>query len=233
MIRTLKRFYKTVRHGTAIESMRYRLKSLGIDIAPYYLIEEGHDFIPSREFKQGAREYVYEFLGPGDMAAVKELTTWKSTEEHWLSLLKEGKKCFAARYNGRIVASMWIALDECSTEWGKFKLNHNEAYLFSMCTDENFRGQHIASYLRYESYQALKSMGRDCLHSYSSAFNKSSIKFKKRLNARTSKFGVYVEIFEKIRRNFMIKDYGGRPLDVSRDLESPCPCGSAETKKRV
>jgi GNAT superfamily N-acetyltransferase len=141
------------------------------------------------------------------MKIVDEITSWKSSEEHWHSLLEEGKKCFAAKYRGQIVASMWIALDQCDTEWGKFVLKDNEAYLFSLCTKEEYRGRQIASYLRYRSYAALKEMGRDRFYSYSSFFNASSIKFKKRLNARFLKLGLYIELFKKYHWNISMRHY--------------------------
>jgi len=208
MKQTIKRLYKTIRHGTAIESFRYRLLKLtGINIAPYYLMLEGTNFTPSLEFQNQLNDYTYEFLGPDDMKAVQEITSWKSTEAEWLELLGKGKKCYAVKYQGQIVASMWIDFDEIDSEWGKKSLKPNEAYLFSMCTKESFRGRAIASYLRYASYNVLKDMNRDILYSYSSYFNVSSIKFKLRLNAVFLKLGLYIELFNKFRWNLTLKNY--------------------------
>ena len=122
-------------------------------------------------------------------------------------MLKEGKKCYGAKYKGQIVAFTWVSLDESNYEWHKLQLKENEAYLFDMHTAKAFRGKNIAPYLRYQSYRVLKNMGRNKFYSISQFFNTPSKKFKKKLNAKFLGLHLTIRLFKKYKWNWKLKDY--------------------------
>jgi hypothetical protein len=49
-------------------------------------------------------------------------------------------------------------------------------------------------------------MGRDKCYSYSDFFNRPSIEFKKKLDAKCLKVGLYIELLKKYGWNWIIRD---------------------------
>ena len=207
MIRKFKNLFYRFRYRTVFEALQYRLESIGISVSPYYWIREGLNDNSLPEFQNNLESYSFEFFGPEEIKAIVESKAWKYSEEQLLSWLKEGKKCFGAKYHGQIAAFMWIDFNNSNCKWHRFPLKDDEAYLFDMYTMKPFRGKGVAPYLRYQSYKILKDMGRYKCYSYSDFFNSPSIKFKKKLNANFLKIGLYIELFKKYRWNWIIKNY--------------------------
>lgn len=102
---------------------------------------------------------------------------------------------------------MWIDFDSCNFTPHSVSMKRNEAYLFSMYTMHEFRGMNLAPYLRYKTYECLRKMGKDTFYSISEYFNYSTLKFKKKLNARNLKLILYIELFKKVRRSFTLREY--------------------------
>ncbi len=102
---------------------------------------------------------------------------------------------------------MLIELNDFNYNREKFQLKSNEAYLFHMYTIEAHRGKNLAPYLRYQSYLMLRDMGRNKIYSITQYFNKSSKRFKKKLNARNLQLFMYIILFKKYHYHFLIKTY--------------------------
>ena len=77
--------------------------------------------------------------------------------------------------------------------------------LFDAYTLDSFRGKGIAPYIRYQLYKELEKTGRMTLYSISERFNLSSIRFKKKLNARLVGQGLCVVLFKKWRFSTRLK----------------------------
>jgi hypothetical protein len=197
-----------MRHGTLFEAFQYRLSRIGIVVAPYYWVQEGLDL----ERLQGSYDALEGFsfgpFGSDEIKVIAASKSWNYTEEELLSWLSSGKRCVGAKCQGEIAAFMWIECDECNCQYFTFKLQQNEAYLFDMFTMKPFRGKGLAPFLRCQSYRILKDIGRDTIYSYTDYFNVPSINFKKKLNAKVLKVGLYVEFFKKYRWNIFLKSKG-------------------------
>ena len=207
MIRKFKNLFYRIRHGTLFEALQYRLESVGINVSPYYWVQEGLSIDDIAEPQGNFESYLFEFFGHEEIKTIVESKIWKRSEEELLSRLQDGKECFGAKYGEEIVAFMWIDFKESNCKWNKFPLKDNEAYLYEMFTMKPFRGKGIAPYLRYRSYQVLKDLGRDKLYSYSDFFNSPAINFKKKLNVKFLKLGLYIELYKKYHWNWTIKNY--------------------------
>jgi len=206
IISSFKRVGSKFRHGLALGAALSRLSKIGIEIIPYYLVQEGIDDSAFPKIKDDATKYSVSFFGLQEMKIIGE-TTRGYEEGTLLTRLQEGKKCIGIKRNSHIAAFMWIDLKECNHKPDIFPLKKNEAYLYDMHTLDAFRGKNIAPYLRYQSYGSLKNIGRDTFYSVSSLLNKSSIKFKKKLNAKLLKLVLSVGLFNKFHKNFTIKAY--------------------------
>ncbi|WP_297691011.1 hypothetical protein, partial [uncultured Eudoraea sp.] len=88
-----------------------------------------------------------------------------------------------------------------------FDLKENEAYLFHMYTFEAHRGKNLAPYLRYQSYLMLKDLGRDRIYSITQFFNKSSKRFKRKLNSKDLQLFMNIILFKKFHYHFLLKTY--------------------------
>jgi hypothetical protein len=88
-----------------------------------------------------------------------------------------------------------------------FELKPTESYLNSIYTFEAYRGKNLAPYLRYHSYKLLEEKGITTYLSVSEYFNKSTIRFKKKLNSKPAKLYLSLVLFKRWTMNFTMKDY--------------------------
>ncbi len=76
-----------------------------------------------------------------------------------------------------------------------------------MYTFESYRGKNLAAYVRYQSYMLLKGKGINAYFSVSEYSNKSTIKFKRKLNSKPIKLYKSIVIVKKCILNFTLKSY--------------------------
>jgi hypothetical protein len=74
-------------------------------------------------------------------------------------------------------------------------------------TYEKFRGKNLAPYLRYKCYEELYEKGITKCLSITQYFNKSSLKYKAKLNAKYKGMYLYMEFFHRASRIFTLKTY--------------------------
>ena len=118
-----------------------------------------------------------------------------------------GQLCIGLEHEKNIAAYTFVELNDFTFNYRTFELKNNEAYLLNMWTFHGYRGRNLAPYLRYKSYQLLKEQGRDVKYSITNYFNKSSIKFKNKLNSKHLKFYLSIVLFKKYHWNFKLKEY--------------------------
>ena len=203
-----KKIASKVRYGLTLHSIRQKLIRIGIDISPYYWFQEGVNITKIPEVQGITADYSVESLGPEDMKTIEALDKgWSRSNDRIRALSENMEKCLGIKYNGEIAAFMWINFVEFRYKSIVMPLKSNEAYLTDMYTVEAFRGKNLAPFLRYQSYQMLKEMGRDVLYSISICSNSPAVKFKEKLNARKLKIILYIQLFKKFHRSFTIKSY--------------------------
>src|ERR1700690_3689112 len=132
-ISKFKRIINKFRYGLIFQVIRNMLAKVGIEITPYYWIQEGVGFTEVPEIKGVISEYTVDFLDQKDMKILGE-TARGYTENALLSSLNEGNLCFGLRHMDLIAAFMWIHLNECSYEPHKFQLNKDKVYLQNFLT---------------------------------------------------------------------------------------------------
>lgn len=188
-----------IRHDPFVQVILDGLAKIGIKIQPYYLVVEGLSDKSIPHLETGFNEYELGFLGSKDMKVISAIPYRVFSEEQLLLRLKAGKMCFGVKHRGNIAAFTWCDLDECHYEGYRFPLKQDQAYLFDAYTLDSFRGKGIAPYIRYLLYKELAKTGRKTLYSISDRFNLSSIRFKRKLNAKLVGRGLSVVLFRKWR----------------------------------
>lgn len=200
--------FKRLRHGMILFSIRNLLSRTGIDIEAYYWVKEGSKAILPPLIKGNLSDYEVKNLSYEETRSALKIS---SGMQHHLENLKtkfeNGQSCIALTHDDKVVAYMFIETKDFILRHKLFKLKENEAYLLNMYTFETFRGQNYAPYLRYKSYQLLKKQGIEHIYSISAYFNKSSIKFKRKLNAINLKLYLSIELFNIFSKTFLLKTF--------------------------
>lgn len=205
-ISTPKRFWNVISNGLFFHGLRNRLERIGINIMPYYWVKEEVEKCEEPKIKGELSEYKIRNLTLDELVLI-----CKDIDNFIMDDLYEDFKncdvCIGLENNNEIAAYMFIGLKNFKFKNREIIILDNEAYLFNMWTFHNFRGRNLAPYLRYKGYVMLNEMGRDTKYSITEYFNKSSIKFKSKLNSKHLQLYLYLELFGTIKKHYLIKSY--------------------------
>ena len=180
-------------HGLLSHELLKKVGKLGVNIDLFYLVNEGN-FSCSQQWLDSFQDYTLCVLHRDDMELIAADHPWDNLDG-LRARIDKGHICIGLKYEDDIVAFTWADLEECSHEPLRFAMADNEAYLYDAFTMPRFRGKGLAPYMRYQSYQHLRSIGRDHYYSISQYFNTSSIQFKQKLNAGFDK--LYLSVARK------------------------------------
>jgi hypothetical protein len=200
------RYWNVIRNGLFLWGIRNRLALIGFDIKPYYWVQEETEECKEPKIKGDCSEYSVRYLNYDEVYLIAS----NVTNNYGKDLIKgfnNGQLCIGLEYENEIAAYSFIELNDFSFNHRIFKLKNNEAYLLNMWTFNSHRGKNLAPYLRYHCYQLLKEKGVDVKYSITEYFNKSSIKFKKKLNSKHLNLFLSIVLFKKYHWNFMLKKY--------------------------
>ncbi|GGW27871.1 hypothetical protein [Arenibacter certesii] len=202
----VRRFREVIKNGMLLFGVKNRLARIGITIMPYYWVQEEFETCAEPQIKGDVSEFKVRELNLDELMLVS-----KGIENLHLDVLEkqynECLLCLGLEHNNQIAAYMIIGVKDLHFRGRLFPINNNEAYLSSMWTFHDFRGRNLAPYLRYKSYQVLKEQGRDIKYSISEYFNKSTLKFKNKLNSKPLQLFIYFDLFGKWKRNYLLKSY--------------------------
>ncbi len=204
----LQLIWSRIRHRLVFLSFRNLISRVGIDIEPYYWVKEGSiEFIPPI-IKGNQLEFSLKKL---NLAETKEALLNSSGMSSHIEKLKDnfenGQSCIALVHEDKIAAYMFIETNNFVYKHKNIILKEDEAYLLNMYTFESYRGKNLAPYIRYKSYEILNKQGINNIYSITQYFNKSSKKFKDKLNARNLNLFLSIELFNIWHKHFLIKSY--------------------------
>lgn len=195
-----------LRNGLFMYGVRNRLARIGLDFDLFYWVKEADLDCKPPLIRGNPVEYPFEYIDIEEIISIGKSRRGLS-EEELLRGYQKGQICIGLRHNKDIAAYMFIELNDFNYNRKRFELKDNEAYLLNMYTFEAHRGKNLAPYLRYLSYQLLREMGRDTIYSISAYFNKSTIRFKSKLNAKHQKLYLYIILFKKYHSHFLLRTY--------------------------
>jgi GNAT superfamily N-acetyltransferase len=171
------------------------LAGAGIVIEPYYFYQEGPAGPITAVDAQRFEGYDFFEAGMEDADGIAALDPNSDHLGEIRDNFRNGKRCFAFRQGGRIVAASWCDIREISYEPCRRPLERDEAYLYGMQIPYAFRGQNLAPYLRARCIGLLRTEGRSVIYSYTDRFNRPAVRFKEKIGARLLFTGLYVKIF--------------------------------------
>ena len=202
----IKWFWNILKNGLFLFGVRNQLARFGFDFDPSYWVLEGDGDCEPPKIKGDPAEYELVQLNLEETEAIRKKIVGNN-QITGIPNFHDQLQCIGLKCRGEIAAFMLIELNDFSYNRKIFHLKENEAYLFHMYTFEEHRGKNLAPYLRYQSYLMLRDMGRDKIYSITQYFNKSSKRFKKKLNARNLQLFMYIILFKKYHYHFLIKTY--------------------------
>lgn len=203
---SFKLFWQLVKHGLILQALRYGLAKLGIDIMPYYWVQE--EVLPTEEpkIKTGSERFYFKPLDTAELNTIIEISD-TINEQKIRQSLEVGQECVGLKTSDEIAAYMFLDVNDFIFKNRTFTLKKNEAYLLNMYTFDAYRGKNLAPYLRYCSYRYLENRNINVKFSISNYFNKSAIKFKKKLNSQPLKLYLNIELFKKLQWHFVLRNY--------------------------
>lgn len=195
-----------IKHGLFWHGVRNNLAKIGLDFMPYYWVQEATEAFTPPEIRGDDKDFELLVFGEKEIAFIKS-TIIGIEDKDLFSNLKDGELCIGLKNKGNIAAYMFIKRKPFTFRKRYFNLKSNESYLHSMYTFEDYRGKNIAPYLRYHSYKHLQKEGVDTFLSVSEYFNKSTIRFKRKLMSKPLKLYLSLMLFKRWTLNFTLKNY--------------------------
>lgn len=205
MTSTLSRIRDVIRHGLLLQTLLDLLRRLGLEITPYYLVEESLDWLPPDPPETQVPDLIMCLLEPADAAAVAAMPEGDLTEAEARGRLEQGLWGFGAWSRGELIAFAWAHLRELDFEPCRRRLAEDEAYLFGAKTSRRCRGMNLHPVLRREMYARLAERGRTRLISISYALNRPAVRFKQKLGARFTRLCLSTSVRGRCRRNWLIR----------------------------
>ncbi|MEO0570938.1 MAG: hypothetical protein AAF039_04480 [Bacteroidota bacterium] len=197
------RFYKfkllfiRIRHGLFLFTLRNVTSRFGLDLSPYYWVQEDFNTYKAPSIVDNKETYKLSILSEVDLKSLIGVS---------LSPY-EGTTIIGLKHNDQIAALHCVEHRDFVFKGKETKLKNNEVYLLNMYTFQNYRGKNLAPYLRHMTYQLLKEEGVDTFYSISDYFNTSTHKFKRKLGAKPVRLYLAIVLFKKYHKTFLLKDY--------------------------
>lgn len=202
---TLELIRQKFKYGLVWFSIRNMLARFGLDILPFYWVVEGKRPVASPLIKHSASHYSLRFLKKDEIIVMDQIS---GVNVDMLQFeMDQGAECIGLVAGGAIAAVMFIEYGTIIFKKRRFELESNEAYLSNMYTFNEYRGQNLAPYLRYQSYLLLRERGYDTFYSITAFWNNSSIKFKEKLGALPQALYLHLGFAKKFDINFLIREY--------------------------
>lgn len=182
----------TVRYGLLMQRILGRLKRVGLDINPYYLIREGL-LTDEMTWPELATDFPGSMLEKDDIPAVAACTNWV-TVDLIHDRLSKGHLCMVLKCEGKIAGYTWAEFAGISNVECDFVLRSGEAYLYDAFIVPDYRGRGLAPYMRFECYERLRKVDKHTFYSISDYFNRPAIRFKQKLNAELIRLYLQVKV---------------------------------------
>jgi GNAT superfamily N-acetyltransferase len=213
---------RLIEYGLVLDAIMWRLKKLGITLIPYYIIQEGECYGQTRNWAELCEIGHSKFLGKDEIGEVALLGS-EADVKSLLHRLDLGHLCFGLFIEDKLVAYMWCDLKEFNYPPYRHFLEKNEAYLYDARVAPSYRGKNLASFFRAQFYSALKQYSKDNFFSFSEYTNTPAIRFKKKLGARFLKLCLYINLWGKYSKNWVLRDYfpGQNNKPISSGPEKP------------
>jgi hypothetical protein len=195
------------KHHLMLLYASYALNKIGLHITPFYLTQEFSQIKPPVLKLNNIDNVQYTMLTSQDIEKLFTNPEFKYSIRDRKTFIDDNCLCYALVQDDEIMSVMWCNLKEINNLLLTIPLKQDEAYLCGMKTHTKYKGLSLAPYLRYKVYQSLSEMGRLKLYSLTEYLNKSSKRFKEKLEARHIMLYIHVQLSHVFDKRFALKKY--------------------------
>jgi hypothetical protein len=209
IVNRLKWIYKLTKKGLFWHGVRNNVAKLGIDIMPYYWSKSTFTDFEVPKIGLDQEHLDLSFFGEEEIKFIKSSVRGIDVEgKDFFKYLQNGERCLGLKYNNEIVAYIFIRLESFYFRKHFCELDDNASYMHSLYVFDKFRGNNIATYLRYKCFELLSNEGINDHYGITEYFNKSSLKFQRKLNPLKHKSLILsIVLFKKWYKNMTLKNY--------------------------
>jgi hypothetical protein len=198
-----------LKHGLAIQEVLDRFARRGLVFYPYIVFREFADTEYSRpaDFSITTRR-----LGEEDVEQLSDMPSRPQERERILDRFRNSHLAVGAFDEDRLVAYTWCNrryFGGVGQNTPRRELAADEAYLYDAFTTPDYRGYGLVPHLRSEVYRQLNADGRRSIYSVSLYFNRSARRFKLKLGATPVELRLSVNLFDKFKRDLLLRRYAG------------------------
>ena len=194
-----------INNGLFWHGVRNRFAKIGLDFMPYFW-ELGSPNIEPPKIRGEDSEYQLSAFSEKEINFIKNNVIGIEHKD-LIQDLKNGDTCLGIKYNEIISAYSFVKHQSFSFRGRTFVLRPTEGYVHNTYTFEDFRGKNLAPYLRYQTYEYLKNRDISRYYSISEYFNKSTLRYKQKLDVKPLKLYLSVILFKSLVFNFTLKKY--------------------------
>ena len=195
-----------IKNGLFWHGVRNNLARIGLDFMPYYWVKEATSPVNQPQIRGEEIDLRIKRFEEVEINYIKK-TIVGIEEKDLMEDLRKGEICLGLKNKQEIASYMFIKRTSFYFRKRYFEIKPNESYLHSMYTFEDYRGKNLAPYLRYQSYRYMESQGVDTFYSISEYFNRSTIRFKKKLHSKPVALFLSIILFKRWVFNFMLKQF--------------------------
>jgi len=210
--RFLARLKGRIKHGLLTQELLDRLGQLGVRLMPYVITCESPGTLVENALE--IPDLVIKPLETAEMHLVANMPYRQRSLDEVVSRL-EYAECIGAFVGDTLAAYTWSRCDHMGRLRGRIQLHQlasDEAYLFDMYVDKDFRGMSLAPLLRQHCYQYHSDKGVNHFYSITVYFNRSSRRFKAKLGAREFELRIAVGFWSLMNADFLLRRYQGGNL---------------------
>lgn len=197
-----------LQHGLATQEILDRLARRGLVFYPYLVFHELADIYFSRPAALATvrtRPLVEE-----DALQISDVAGRPQELDRIRNRFRNGQLAVGAFEGDKLIAYTWCNrrhIGGVGQNTPRRTLADNEAYLYDAFTSPDYRGYGLVPHLRSELYRQLEAEGRRHIYSVSLFFNRSARRFKLKLGATAVELRLSVNLFEKFKRDFLLRRY--------------------------
>ena len=203
-----------IKHGMFWHGVRNNFARLGLDVMPYHWSKTTIQSVEAPTHKANDLDLKFSVFGESEINFIKN-TIIGIEDKDLLEYLKNGETCIGLKHEEEIVAFLFIRKQSFQFRERHFNLGETDSYFHSMYVFEKYRGKNIASYLRYQGFKLLEKENITNFYSISEYFNKSAIKYQKKLNSQPEKLYLSLILFNQKNMNFTLKSFQRLDLESS------------------
>jgi len=210
--RVLDRLKGRIKYGLLTQELLDRLRRFGVQLTPYVIVDESPGVFVECDSKISA--CVIRPLKAEEMHQVADMPRRRRNLDEVVSRL-EYAECIGAYVGDTLAGYTWSRYDRVALSRGRILLHRlapDEAYLFDMYVDKDYRGMSLAPLLRHRCYLYLSGKGVHRFYSITAYFNLSSRKFKAKLGAREFELRITIGFWSLMNADILLRRYQGGNL---------------------